>query len=95
MSWGISPNATEKEKIFADFADFLNGLNSAGGLSYHHYSQIFDIGRKLADEEYEQGRADVVEEVKQKQRVIIDEDGVMHKVVFLKDLEQMQKGAEE
>lgn len=67
MSWGISQNATEKEKIFADFNDSLNGMNSADGLSYHHYSCIYDIGRKLADKEYQQGRADALE---------IDEDSV-------------------
>lgn len=56
MSWGISQNATEKEKIFADFNDSLKGMNSADGLSYHHYSAIWDLGRRLADKEYEQGR---------------------------------------
>lgn len=58
MSWGISENATEKEKIFADYNDSLMGMNSADGLSYHHYSRIYDIGRKLADKEYQQGKAD-------------------------------------
>ena len=58
MSWGINPNATEKEKIFAEFNDSINGLNCADGLSYRHYSAIYDLGRKLADDEYNQGRAD-------------------------------------
>ena len=61
MSWGISPNATEKEKIFADFNDSLNGMNR---LSYRHHSQIYDIGRELADKEYQQGKADAIEEYK-------------------------------
>lgn len=58
MSWGISPNATEKEKIFADFNDSLQGINSEYGLSYYLYSNIYNIGRKLADKEYQQGRAE-------------------------------------
>lgn len=58
MSWGINPNATEKEKIFAEFNDSINGLNCADGLSYRHYSAIYDLGRKLADDEYNQGKAD-------------------------------------
>ena len=58
MSWGINPNAKEKEKIFADFNDALNGMNCADGLAYRHYSEIFDLGRKLADKEYQQGRLD-------------------------------------
>lgn len=62
MSWGISENATEKEKIFADFSEILNGINSADGLSYNQYSCIYDIGRELADKEYQQGRADAIEE---------------------------------
>lgn len=63
MSWGISPNATKKEKIFADYNDSLMGMNSADGLSYRHYSKIYDIGRNLADKEYDQGRADAIEEL--------------------------------
>ena len=71
MSSGISENETEKEKIFADFNDILNDINSEGGLSYHHYSSIYDIGKKLADKEYQQGRSDAIEEFKQKSYDII------------------------
>lgn len=62
MSWGINPNATEKEKIFADYNDNLIGMNSSDGLSYHHYSQLYDIGRNLADREYQQGKVDGFDE---------------------------------
>ena len=34
--------------------------------------------------------ADLLDKVIQKQRTIIDEDGVMYKVVFLKDIEDMK-----
>ena len=36
-------------------------------------------------------RVETIEEVIQKQRVIIDEDGVMYKVVFLKDIEDISE----
>lgn len=58
MSWGISPNATEKEKIFTNFADCIQGMNSVCEIDYSAYSQIWDMGRELADKEYQQGRAD-------------------------------------
>lgn len=62
MSWGISDKATEKEKIFAEFSDCINGFNCAGKIDYDAYSQIYDFGRTLADREYEQGKADGVDE---------------------------------
>ena len=34
MSWGISENASEKEKIKADVNDYLDGLNAVGIISY-------------------------------------------------------------
>ncbi|WNJ75562.1 hypothetical protein [Bacillus velezensis] len=34
MSWGVSPDATNKEKLKADF---LNGLNSTGALGAFKY----------------------------------------------------------
>ncbi|WP_268884637.1 MULTISPECIES: hypothetical protein [Bacillus amyloliquefaciens group] len=34
MSWGISSDATNKEKLKAEMADYLNGLNSAGEISW-------------------------------------------------------------
>lgn len=33
-------------------------MNSADGLSYRYYSQIYDLGRELADKEYQQGIKD-------------------------------------
>lgn len=45
----------------------------------------------IKKEAYMQGRADTIKELKQKQSIIIDEDGIMHKVVYLDVLEKMQK----
>ena len=45
-------------KAYTEFNDSINGLNCADGLSYRHYSAIYDLGRKLADDEYNQGRTD-------------------------------------
>lgn len=51
-NWGISPNASEKEKIKSEMADFLNGLNSVGEISYSTYSELYDFSIKLLDDMY-------------------------------------------
>lgn len=58
--WGISENASEKEKIKAEYADYLHGLNSCGEISYRYYSEMFDIGMRLLDEMYEIGRKEQI-----------------------------------
>lgn len=63
-NWGISPNASEKEKIKADYADILHGMNSTGAIPYDVYSDLFDEGMELFDRMYEQGKADEAEPVK-------------------------------
>lgn len=55
MGWGISENATPKEKLKAEMQDYLNGLNSTGDISYSVYSEMFDYSMKLLDEMYELG----------------------------------------
>lgn len=55
MGWGISPNAEPKEKIKAEIADILRGLNSAGDISYGTYNELFDTSMKLLDRMYELG----------------------------------------
>ena len=57
-NWGISPNASEKEKIKADYADILHGMNSTGTIPCDVYSDLFDDGMELLDRMYEQGKAD-------------------------------------
>ena len=61
--WGIAQTASEKEKIKSEYADYLNGLNSKGKISYEVYSEAFDVGMELLDTMYEQGRQDSLEEV--------------------------------
>ncbi|MCY8466448.1 hypothetical protein [Bacillus atrophaeus] len=56
MSWGISPKATNKEKLKAEMADYLNGLNSTGEITYEVYSEAFEISMKLLDKMYELGK---------------------------------------
>ncbi|AMS01351.1 hypothetical protein AR9_g267 [Bacillus phage AR9] len=58
MAWGISPNATKKEKLKAEMADFLNGLNSTGEISYSIYSEMFDYSMNLLDEMYELSKSE-------------------------------------
>lgn len=60
-NWGISPNASEKEKIKADYADMLHGMNSVGDISYDVYSDLFDYGMEILNRMYEQGKADAIQ----------------------------------
>lgn len=57
-SWGISENAEPKEKLKSKMADFLNGLNSVGEISYSSYCEIFDFSMKLLDESYQLGKSE-------------------------------------
>ena len=52
-NWGISSNASPKEKIKAEMADFLHGLNSVGKIDYTAYSEIFDFSMNLLDKMYD------------------------------------------
>ena len=56
--WGISPSASEKEKIKAEWADELNGKNSVVKITYDVYSELFDVGMDLLDKMYELGKSD-------------------------------------
>lgn len=51
-SWGISPSASELEKIKSEYADYLNGENSCGNISYSVYSEAFDVGTELIEKSY-------------------------------------------
>ena len=53
--WGISPNATDKEKIKAEMSDYIHGLNSVGAIDYPTYSELFDFSLALLDKMYELG----------------------------------------
>lgn len=56
MSWGISSDATDKEKLKAEMADFLSGLNATGEVRYEVYKESFDFSMKLLDLMYELGK---------------------------------------
>lgn len=52
-NWGIAKTATPKEKLKAEYADYLNGLNSVGEISYSTYCELYDIGTNLLDKMYD------------------------------------------
>lgn len=54
--WGISDKVSEIEKIKAESADYLNGLNSCGLIDWNIYSEAFDFYAALLDKAYEQGK---------------------------------------
>lgn len=58
MSWGIASTAPEIEKIKAESADYLNGLNCCGILDYDQYSQAFDFYAELLDRAYNLGKTE-------------------------------------
>jgi len=49
MSWGISENATDKEKFWADINDTLKGFNSTAKIDYVTYCELYDDLRKQFD----------------------------------------------
>lgn len=56
MSWGVSENASEKEKLNAEINDFFSGLNSVGDIDYTAYSDIYDAVMPIIDDMYERMR---------------------------------------
>lgn len=55
MSWGIAETASDFEKLRAESADYLGGLNSCGLIDYDTYSQAFDFYMDLLQKMYELG----------------------------------------
>ncbi|HHW79628.1 MAG TPA: hypothetical protein GX742_02365 [Acholeplasmataceae bacterium] len=55
-TWGIKNTATSKEKFKSEMADYLNGLNSTGEISYNTYSELFDFSMGLLDNMYDLAR---------------------------------------
>lgn len=54
---GISNDATPKEKLKSEMADFLNGLN-CWDIRYSTYCEIFDFSMSLLDKMYELGQSE-------------------------------------
>ncbi|APC81376.1 TPA: hypothetical protein ACXDAZ_003513 [Clostridium botulinum] len=59
-NWGIAETATPKEKLKSKMADFLNGLNSVGEISYKNYCEIFDFSMNLLDKMYDLEKTDPI-----------------------------------
>lgn len=53
MSWGISENASEKEKLKAEVNDYLHGLNAVGMIDYIAYSKLYDVCMPILEECYD------------------------------------------
>lgn len=53
MSWGINPNASEKEKLKAEVNDYFMGLNSVGMIDYEAYSDLYDVCMPILEECYD------------------------------------------
>lgn len=50
MSWGISENASEKEKLKAEVNDYFHGLNSVGMIDYIAYSKLYKVCMPILEE---------------------------------------------
>lgn len=53
--WGILKNASEKEKIKSEMADYLHGLNSCCKIDIELYDEMFDFSMVLFDRMFEHG----------------------------------------
>ena len=53
MSWGISENASEKEKLKAEVNDYFYGLNAVGKIDYIGYSTLYDACMPILEECYD------------------------------------------
>ena len=53
MSWGISENASEKEKLKAEVNDYFHGLNAVGQIDYICYSELYDVCMPILEECYD------------------------------------------
>lgn len=53
MSWGISENASEKEKLKSEVNDYLQGLNAVGKIDWLCYSELYDMCMPILDKCYD------------------------------------------
>ena len=60
-NWGISETASDKEKLKSEMADYLNGLNSTGEISYATSCELFDFSMGLLDKMHALGAGEPVE----------------------------------
>lgn len=52
MSWGISENASEKEKLKAEVNDYFHGLNAVGEIDYRAYCELYDVCMPILEKCY-------------------------------------------
>lgn len=62
MSWGIAETAPEIEKIKAESADYLHGLESCGEIDWDVYNYAFDFYMDLIQKAYELGKEEAQSE---------------------------------
>lgn len=62
MSWGISENASEKEKLKSEVNDYFKGLNSCGIIDYIAYSELYDACMPILEECYDRMKEEEEEE---------------------------------
>lgn len=58
MSWGISENASEKEKLKAEVNDYFHGLNAVGKIDYICYSKLYYVCMPILEECYDRIKAE-------------------------------------
>ena len=61
--WGIADTAPKIEKIKAESADYLHGLDSCGKIEWSTYSDMFDFYADLIEKAYAQGKEDAQHEI--------------------------------
>jgi hypothetical protein len=61
--WGIADTAPKIEKIKAESADYLHGLDSCGKIEWSTYSDMFDFYADLIEKAYAQGKEDAQPEI--------------------------------
>jgi hypothetical protein len=52
MSWGISENASEMEKLKAEVNDYFHGLNAVGEIDYKAYCELYDVCMPILEKCY-------------------------------------------
>lgn len=58
MSWVISENASEKEKLKAEVNHYFCGLNAEGKIDYTCYSELYDVCMPILEECYDRIKAE-------------------------------------
>jgi hypothetical protein len=64
MSWGISENASEKEKLKAEVNDYFHGLNAVGMIDYIAYCELYDACMPILEKCYDRMKQEKEEDNK-------------------------------